>query len=83
MFCPQPQGHQENQTTTVNPLLSPLSNKPPLFRGGKLISPPSLLSPPSPSPPLHPYSSQTILMWTDRLWFIQTGNSYCFWSLAA
>ena len=30
---------------------------PPPFRGGKLISPPSLLSP---SPPLHTYSSQTI-----------------------
>ena len=30
---------------TVNPLLIPLSNNPPLFRGGKLVSPPSLLSP--------------------------------------
>ena len=39
-------------SNTVNPLLSPpLSNKPPLFRGGKLISPPSLLSPPPPPPP--------------------------------
>ena len=45
---------------TINPPLSPpLSNiyPPPLFRGGKLISPPSLLSPP---PPLHTYFSQTI-----------------------
>ena len=47
---------------TVNPLLSPpLSNKPPLFRGGKLISLPSLSSP-HPHP-LHPYSSQTINMY--------------------
>ena len=34
----------------------PLYDKCPLFRGGKLISPPSLLSPRSPSP--NPYSSQ-------------------------
>ena len=44
---------------TVNPLLSPpfLIISCPLFRGGKLISPPSLLSPP---PLFHTYSSQTI-----------------------
>ena len=37
---------------TANPLLisPPHSNKPPLFRVGKLISPPSLLSPPLPFP---------------------------------
>ena len=23
------------------------------------------------------------LTWTDQLWFIQAGDSYCFWSLAA
>ena len=47
---------------------------PPLFRGGKLISHPSLLSPPPSSPSiLHKQ-----LTWTDQLWFIQVGNSYCF-----
>ena len=65
----------------VNPLLSPpsqispaLSNKLPLFTGGKLLSPP-----PSPSPIL--YSSQKNyhqrLTWIDQLWFIQAGSSYC------
>ena len=57
---------------TVNPLLSA---PPPLFRGGKLRSPPL------------PLSSILIrhkqLTWTDQLRFIQAGNSYCFWSSAA
>ena len=42
-----------------------------------------LLSPP---PPLHVPSILILykkLKWTDRLWFIQAGNSYCFWSSAA
>ena len=59
---------------TINPLMSPPPPPPPLFRGGKLISYPSLLSPPPPSPSiLHKQ-----LTWTDQLWFIQVGNSYCF-----
>ena len=36
----------------------PVSNRPPLFRGGKLISPPKVPHPPP--PPLHLYSSKTI-----------------------
>ena len=75
---------------TANPLLippPPHSNKPPLFRVGKLISRPSLLSPPPPSPSPFPqslfFTKKLQLTWTDQLWFIQAGNSYCFWSSAA
>ena len=56
---------------TVNPLLSP----PPPFQRRKVNKPPL------------PLSSILILhkqlTWTDQLWFIQAGNSYCFWSSAA
>ena len=60
-------------TNTVNPLLSPPlsnksppSNKPPLFRGRKLISPPSLLSPP---PPPLPY-----LFFTNKSWTVSINH---------
>ena len=43
----------------LSPYKFPLANKPPVFRGGKLISPPFYTPPPS-VPPLHHYSSQTI-----------------------
>ena len=44
-----------HEDITVNPLLSlPFPNKPPLFRGGKLISPPSLLIPHPPNSPPPP-----------------------------
>ena len=56
------------------------SIKPPLFRGRKLIRP----SPPFPLPSILVLrKQQTKLTWTDHLWFIQAGNSYCFWSSAA
>ena len=63
--------------TTVNPPLS----LPPLFRGGKLISPPLLSIKPHPLP--LPSILHKQLTWTDQLWLIQAGNSYCFWSSAA
>ena len=73
----------------VNPLLSPLSNKwplsnnkcPPLQRR-KVNKPPSLLSPPPPLPLPSILILHKQLMWTDQLFFIQVGNSYCLWSSA-
>ena len=48
----------------------------------------SVLSPHlSNTPPHAPFPLPSILhkqlTWTDQLWFIQAGTSYCFWSSAA
>ena len=72
-----------HKTHTVNPLLSPPSLISHPFQGRKVNKSPSLLSPPPPSLPLPSiFILCKQLSWTDRLWFIQAGNSYCFWSLA-
>ena len=45
-----------------------------------VLSPPSLIPPPAPFP--LPSILHKQLTWTDQLWFIQAGTSYCFWSSA-
>ena len=67
---------QTKTELTVNPLLSPT------FQRRKVNKPPvSIKSPPLPLPSIR--SLQKQLTCTEQLWFIQAGNSYCFWSSTA
>ena len=62
---------------------SSIKPPPPPFQRRKVDKPPPPLSikPPLPLPFILILHKQ--LTWTDQLWFIQAGNSHCFWSSAA
>ena len=60
---------RQDRKSSIKPSLS---NRPPLFRGGMLIGPPSLLSPLLPPPPilvLIYHKKNQRLTWTDQLCF--------------